>query len=161
MQTLFTCLRARHIWGNLGVQAVIDEATSIDRAGAVALEHIICINGPRDPLGGVGLAEIILMGAWYIWWERRQIVHGEEVQTPQRSALSIGALAKNYWRSRKHLIKRKTASWKCPSEGEVKINVDAAYCADEGRGSAGVVVRDYKGKCILAHTKISPSWRTR
>jgi hypothetical protein len=95
------------MWEKLGVQAVIDEATSIDRAGAVALEHIICTKGQWDPLGGVGFPEIILTGAWYIWRERRQIVHGEEVQTTQRSALSVCALATNYWRSKKNPIKRK------------------------------------------------------
>jgi ribonuclease HI len=156
MHTLFTCARAKLIWEKLGVQDIIDQATNIDRAGAVALEHIICTQGAWDPLGGVGLPELVLTGAWYIWWERRQLVHGEEVQTPQRSAMSIGALATNYWRARKKPIIRSVASWNCPPEGEVKVNVDAAYSFDEGRGSAGAIIRDYKGNFIAASTKNLP-----
>jgi hypothetical protein len=41
----------------------------------------------------------------------------------------------------------------CCTEGEVKINVDATYNSDEGRGSAGVVIQDYKGKCIATLIK--------
>jgi hypothetical protein len=81
-QILLTCLRAKQIWEKLGVWAVIEEAINADRAGLEALEHIICTKGSWDPLGGIGLPEIILTGAWYIWWERRQHVHGENVQTP-------------------------------------------------------------------------------
>ena len=44
----------------------------------------------------VGLAELILTVGWYIWWERRQIIHGENVQMPSRSAMAIVALTKNY-----------------------------------------------------------------
>jgi hypothetical protein len=107
------------MWEKLGVQAVIDEATSIDRAGAVALEHIICTKGQWDPLGGVGLPEIILTGAWYICWERRHIIQGEEVQTTQRSALSIGALATNYWRDPRRILL--SENWK-PRFAQVKVS---------------------------------------
>jgi hypothetical protein len=91
-----------------------------------------------------------------LWWERRQIVHGESVQNPQRSTLSIGALASNYWRAQKNAIQRGVASWVCPTKGEVQINVDAAYSLDEGRGSAGVIIRGHKGKYIVALTKDLP-----
>jgi hypothetical protein len=47
-------------------------------------------------------------------------------------------------------------SWTCPPEGEVKINVDAYFCADQGRGSVGVIIRDFKGKFIAAYTKDLP-----
>ena len=45
---------------------------------------------------GVGLAELILIGGWFLWWERRQLVHGENLQRPLRSGLSIATLTKNY-----------------------------------------------------------------
>ena len=45
---------------------------------------------------GVGLAELILTGGWYLWWERRQFTHGESVQRPAKSGLSIATLTKNY-----------------------------------------------------------------
>jgi hypothetical protein len=55
-----------------------EEATNVDRVGAVALEHIICTKGAWGPLDGVGFPEIILTGAWYIWWERRTICPCQE-----------------------------------------------------------------------------------
>jgi hypothetical protein len=101
-------MRAKKIWEKLGVLLVIiEDAVSIVRAGAIVLEHIICTMRTWDFLGGIGLPEIILTGAWYIWWERCKCVHGEEVQIPESSALSIGALASNYWRACKNPIQCK------------------------------------------------------
>jgi hypothetical protein len=156
MHSLFTCLRAKQVWEKLGVQLVIHEATNVDRAGAIALEHIIIKGGSWDPLNGVGIPEIIFTGAWYIWWEHRQYTHGESIPVPHRTAMAIGALATNYWRSKKKPACRDKEAWKCPPEGFLKINVDAAYSEEEGRGSAGVVIRDYRGKFIAAQSKSLP-----
>jgi hypothetical protein len=49
----------------------------------------------------VGFAELILTGGWFLWWKRRQLVHGENIQRPSRSGLSIASLAKNFVGSRK------------------------------------------------------------
>jgi hypothetical protein len=38
----------------------------------------------------------------------------------------------------------------------VKINVDTSFCADQGRGSASVIISDFKGKFIATHTKDLP-----
>jgi hypothetical protein len=66
-----------------------------DHSGSVILEDIIRREEEIQGLE-VGLAELVLTTARYIWWERRQYVHGESVQRPSRSALSIAALVKNY-----------------------------------------------------------------
>ena len=83
-------------------------------------------------MGGVGLPEIILTGAWYIWWERRQFTHGEALQPTHRSAISIVVLATNYWRTKRKPVQRVQHKWTGPPEGTIKINVDAAYDVDEG-----------------------------
>jgi hypothetical protein len=57
-------------------------------------------------------------------------IHGEESQQPQRSTLSIGALATNYLEARKNSIQRKPESWICPIKVEVKINVAPTYSVD-------------------------------
>jgi hypothetical protein len=44
----------------------------------------------------IGFSKLVLTAGWYIWWERRQKMHGENVQTPFRSALSIIVLSQNY-----------------------------------------------------------------
>jgi hypothetical protein len=72
------------------------------------MEHIILNLGACASMGDIGFPEIILMGAWYIWWERRQSTHGENIQKPHRRATSIGVLATNYWRAKKKPIDKKS-----------------------------------------------------
>lgn len=68
----------------------------IDPSGLVLIQEIIK-NGGEEKHLKLGWAELILTGCWYIWWQRRQLVHGEEVQSPPRSALSIAAITTNYF----------------------------------------------------------------
>ena len=49
--------------------------------------------------GDLPRAELAVIAAWYIWWQRRQIVKGVQVQTPEKTALSIRVLATNCLRS--------------------------------------------------------------
>jgi len=97
----------------------------------------------------VGLAELVLTAGWYLWWERRQFVHEETVQTPARTAMSIAALTKNFHIATKKSSKLKQG-WKKPSEGRVMVNVDVAFDEDGGRGSVGSVIRDSNGSFIAA-----------
>ena len=48
------------------------------RLGSVILEEIITREEQIQNLD-VGFAELVITAAWYIWWERRQLVHGETV----------------------------------------------------------------------------------
>jgi hypothetical protein len=70
-------------------------------------------------MGNIGLPKIIITRAWYIWLERRQSTHGQNIQTPHRSVVSIGVLAKKNWRAKKKPIEKE--SWSCPLEGCFKI----------------------------------------
>jgi ribonuclease HI len=47
-------------------------------------------------------------------------------------------------------------AWTRPLPRQVKINVDAAFCADQAEGAVGVVARDYKGQYIAAATRYLP-----
>jgi hypothetical protein len=67
-----------------------------DISGSVLIADLINISRPLEKLNRVGLAELILTEGWYIWWERMKIVHGESIQHPVRSAVSIATLATNY-----------------------------------------------------------------
>ena len=104
---------------------------------------------PLRSLNQVGLAELILTGGWYIWWERRKYVHGETVQNPTRAAMSIATLTTNYQRAMKKKT-RKPEGWKKPSEGKLLLNVDASYKSDRGTGSTGAIIRDSSGSFIAA-----------
>jgi hypothetical protein len=40
-----------------------------DRLGSVLVANLINISKPVAKLNHVGLAELILTGKWYIWWQ--------------------------------------------------------------------------------------------
>jgi hypothetical protein len=103
---LFSCTRAKDIWDYLGLSNRLDSVTSIDRSGSVLLEEIITRGGCVPSLDNIGFAEIVLIAGWYIWWERRQIVHGEKVQIPFRSAMNIRVLAMNYMNASKKPVEK-------------------------------------------------------
>ena len=80
---LFSCSRARDV----------EKLLIIDRSGSVLIQEIIRRGGEDT--------ELILTGCWYIWWQRRQLVHGEDIQNPSRSAMSIAAITANYFTAAK------------------------------------------------------------
>ena len=110
---LFTCSRAKEIWRILGVANEIQNLLRVDRSGSVVLAEMIKVSRPLGTMNHVGLAELILTGGWYIWWERRRFVHGETVQNPTRAAMSIETLTTNYQRAGKKKSK-KQEGWKKP-----------------------------------------------
>ena len=94
---MFKCSRAKDVWNSLGVYHLIEQALLVDRSGSVVLEellrkHIIT----PDHLSHIGIKEVIAVGAWYIWWQRRQVVKGEKVAPPRCTSFSIQALTLNY-----------------------------------------------------------------
>jgi hypothetical protein len=38
--------------------------------------------------------------------------------------------------------------WKKPEEGKLKINVDAAFDENNGKGATGVIIRDCNGQFV-------------
>jgi hypothetical protein len=98
----FTCPRAIEIWENLGIMVEIEESRTIDRAGSGVFEYILRQDDKKVPLiPELNMKELVAVACWYIWWERRKIVHEEKVQKPARSAQAIAALALNYYRALK------------------------------------------------------------
>ena len=59
---------------------------------------------------------------------KKIITDGEELFSQElglyQSALSIGALATNYRRSKKKTVERKKEAWSCPPDYTIKINVE-------------------------------------
>jgi hypothetical protein len=104
---------------------------------------------PVEKLIQVGLAKLILTGGWFIWWERRKFVHGETIQHPTHSALSIATLTTNYKRAMKKSPIRKEV-WKKPLEGKLLINVDVSFRPENGSGSTDAVIRNSSGSFIAA-----------
>lgn len=123
-------------------------------SGSVLIQEIFRLGG-KDTKLKLGLVELILTGCWYIWWQRRQLVHREEIQTPSRSAMSIAAITTNYFVASCNgaVINQE---WKKPSDGYFMINIDGAYEETRGSGSSGAVIKDSGGAFIIAsHSFIS------
>ena len=93
---LFTCNRLQEVWKELGVQNVIEDAVMQDRSGSVTTEILSRAQGSSD---GVPMPELILVAAWYLWWQRRQHVKKESIQTAEKAAISIRVLATNFTRA--------------------------------------------------------------
>ena len=76
---IFTCDRAKVVWSSLGVLEKILEAIRTYWSRSVIVEEVLRRGETIDHLS-VGFSELILTGGWYLWWERRQLVHGENIQ---------------------------------------------------------------------------------
>ena len=78
------------------IQALMAE----DRSGSVVLQEAMRRRGRAMQWSNVGMSKIILTRCWYIWWQQRQVVHGEEIQPPPRSQRSRQTIT---WRPNKVL----------------------------------------------------------
>lgn len=146
---IFTYRRAKEVWQKLGKLEHIERVQDVDRSGSIILEEIIRQGGQVTALNKVGLAELIIARGWYMWWERRKLVHGEQLQTTSQSAMSIATLTINYQNaSKKKPVVRE--GWKKPTEGFLKLNVYASFDENSGIGGTGAIIRDYTGGFVAA-----------
>ena len=127
----------------------IENEIAGNQSSSVVVAELINRSRPLDFLNHLALAELILTGCWFIWWERRKSVHGEIIQSQVRAALSIATLTTNYQRALKKTVKR-VEGWKKPPEGILFMNIDASYKPERGEGGAGGVLRDANGVFIAA-----------
>lgn len=118
----------------------------MDRSGSIVLKEILRQPQIRSPvMNQVGLKESILVGAWYIWWQRREFVKGKYVADPTRTTFSIQALTCNFGRA--HNSEPRQTVWTKPARNSYKLNVDAAF-SENGTGGAGAVLRNDRGEAI-------------
>jgi ribonuclease HI len=152
---LFTCKRAMEVWSELGVKDRVEEAVRQDRSGSITVEILCRTNSVID---GLPVAELMMVAAWYLWWQRRQHVKSEPIQTPERAAISIKVLATNYTRAYTagQPMRIHDHMWKKPISDVVKINVDAAFQAETLSGATGAIARDGRGNFIAAATWFVP-----
>lgn len=82
MHLLFQCKKAVQVWQLLGLYDIIKKACCVSRFGEVVLEHLLCLwDSDIQILGLPNLRETIATPAWYLWFERRKLTHGEQTQT--------------------------------------------------------------------------------
>lgn len=70
---------------------------------------------------------MIAITAWYLWWERRKLVHKEKIQDAKQISMGIHALTANYVVAFSPKASMKRGGWTRPPVGFVKLNVDASF----------------------------------
>jgi hypothetical protein len=144
---LFTCKRVKAVWKELGLDDYIKQLCEIDRSGSVVLEEILRSPPKKSSVVGLlGLKETIVVAGWYIWWQRREAIKGENVASASSSAFAIHALTANYGESLPSSVPKKIM-WSKPSRKSYKMNVDACFFP-AGVGAVAAVIRNSKGEAI-------------
>ncbi|KAK1696615.1 hypothetical protein QYE76_013312 [Lolium multiflorum] len=100
--------------------------------------------------GEVATNETLGVTCWYLWWNRRKTMHGEKVQQPYRSAMSLAAMTANFRASYSARPKKESITWLKPPRDHVKVNVDASFDEDSLRGTIEAVARDAAENFIAA-----------
>jgi hypothetical protein len=141
---IFTCRRAGGVWKQLGVGDEIESfLLNEDGSESVLTQEVIRRGVSPEPL----------TGAWYIWWERDDIMYMEkDCNPPTRAAMSTAAVTKNYAMARKKTCHVKEG-WRRPSEGKLMIHIDAGFDRDS---ITGRIIRDSGGVCIAAANSYLP-----
>lgn len=72
-------------------------ATHTDRSVAAVLELLLCDDSyQRSYMGPVDFPELVATAYWYLWWQRRQFVRGDEVYSPEQTMPAIIVLVFNF-----------------------------------------------------------------
>jgi hypothetical protein len=82
------CQRAKLVWKSLGLFSIINSVVLVDPSGLVIIEEVLRNLKDHSTTDIHGLKELILIGAWYIWWQRREFVKGESVAPPRETTFS-------------------------------------------------------------------------
>jgi hypothetical protein len=148
---LFSCPRAQEVWQGLGLQENVNAAIVMDRSGSIILEELLCSEKP----GGIACdmdnrVATVMVASWYIWWSRRQIKNKEPVPNIVRTVLNIKGIVANNSKVKGSGNTIRRGGWTKPASGVYKLNVDAAYEPETGRGATGAIIRDSRGNFIAA-----------
>lgn len=92
--------------------------------------------------------------SWYLWWERRKLVHKDLVQGANSVARSYWALASNFNIENDPNAPMERGGWCNPSNGYVKLNVDATFGWDMLHGAMGAIIIYDRNQMITAATLV-------
>jgi hypothetical protein len=91
----------------------------------------------------VGQKEVITVGAWYIWWIRRQLTYNEPDPPLFKCKISILSMSTNLARILSKPISPKE-KWMKPEPRILKVNIDGSFHPDSHAGSTGEIMRDFE-----------------
>ena len=138
MHALITCSHARQFW------SAAKESLFLKLPKLHPLtwtKDILC-----DPRFTSGERARIITVMYNIWTSRNNITHGKEGYNPSKSmeliqdTLNFLELPKNAATMKKP---RLHCTWRAPTQGLVKINLDGAIGTVDGRAATGVVARNH------------------
>ena len=136
---------------------LVEDAVPVDRSSSIIFKHLLTL--PDDLLmihSNVNFKQALMVGAWYLWWIRRQMTHDEPVPPSWRWPISILSIASNFQNSLTSSHVMPETKWCKPDPGYTKLNVDAAFFPDEGSGATAAVMRDIHGNFIAAQCNFVP-----
>jgi hypothetical protein len=95
----------------------------------------------------LGSKELVTVGIWYIWWERRWFVRGKQVFQAGSACCSghpsIQSVVANHGQGKED--GKGDEQSKVPAFGNVKLNVDVGFDLGTRRLTVGAVVWDERG----------------
>jgi ribonuclease HI len=148
---LFKCDRATEIWEGLGLGDAVKAASRMELSGSVVLEELLCSPTPGGITCNVDhVAELVMTACWYLWWSRRQIKNKEPVPTAERSIINISGIMANSVKIKGSGNAIRRGGWTKPATGVYKLNIDAAFDSNSGRGASGAIIRDAGGNFMAA-----------
>jgi hypothetical protein len=126
MHLLFKFPTLASLWGSLSISSLISDAAATDRSGSAVLEFILSKKEASLPGFDVGQKEVILVGAWYLWWIRKRRTNEEFVPLMRHCRLSILSICANAAKMRRQPINN-DARWFKPVPRQIKVNVDGSF----------------------------------
>ena len=123
----------------------------MERSGSVILEDLLNLEeNSLSVMPSLGFKEVLFTGCWYLWWIRRQVTHDDPIPPASRWSMSVLAIANNYKKSLEQKSMNSMDRWDKPEPRSIKLNVDAAFYADNCTGATAAVLRDERGNFIAA-----------
>lgn len=112
----------KEVWRILRLDELINNMCTFEREESSVLGDLFLTPGTAALLlSDVNMNDLIATAVWYVWWERCQLTHGEQLLEPARSAQAISKLAKKISRAKKKGVGRiQCHGWVKPSEGCAK-----------------------------------------
>jgi hypothetical protein len=95
---------------------------------------------------------------WALWHLRNKRRHGKPAIMSMHQAITwTRDTAFDLWNLSKPVQNtagaREAPRWKAPESSFLKINTDAAYCAETGKGATACVIRGHRGATVMAQAK--------
>ena len=96
----------------------IDKACVVNHVGEVVLEYLLLQPAEECVLLSLrNSTEAIAIGSWYLWWERRKLVHKEKTQDANQISMGIRAITLNYVLAISPKATMKRGGWVQPQGG--------------------------------------------